>query len=100
MVEVLTWNDYGESHYVGPIKGSQPNSQAWVDGFDHSAWLDLTKYFALAYKNGGYPNVTNDNIYMWARPHAKNATASSDPVGQPTNFEVVRHFDLNICAGS
>ncbi|THH03990.1 hypothetical protein EW145_g5848 [Phellinidium pouzarii] len=88
MVEVLTWNDYGESHYVGPIKGSQPNSQAWVDGFDHSAWLDLTKYFSLAYKNGKYPVVANDNIYMWARPHAKNAIASSDPIGKPNNFGV------------
>lgn len=34
-VEIITWNDYGESHYVGPIEGDQPNSQAWVDGFDH-----------------------------------------------------------------
>lgn len=27
--------DYGESHYIGPIEGAQPNSNAWVDGFDH-----------------------------------------------------------------
>ena len=33
--EVVTWNDYGESHYVGPIEGIQPMSQSWVDGFDH-----------------------------------------------------------------
>ena len=25
LVEVITWNDYGESHYVGPIAGAQPN---------------------------------------------------------------------------
>lgn len=36
VVEVITWNDYGESHYIGPIEGSQPNSQAWVDGMDHT----------------------------------------------------------------
>ena len=35
-VEVNTWNDYGESHYVGPIEGIQPMSQQWVDGFDHT----------------------------------------------------------------
>lgn len=34
-VEIVTWNDFGESHYIGPIHGAQPNSQAWVDGFDH-----------------------------------------------------------------
>jgi len=31
----MTSPDYGESHYIGPIEGAQPNSQAWVNGFDH-----------------------------------------------------------------
>ncbi len=35
LIELLTWNDYGESHYIAPVKGDQPNSQAWVDGFAH-----------------------------------------------------------------
>lgn len=35
LVEVITWNDYGESHYVGPIHGDQPGSEEWVNGFDH-----------------------------------------------------------------
>ena len=52
IVQIISWNgpwpnewrasnidpyspDYGESHYIGPIAGAQPNSQAWVDGFDH-----------------------------------------------------------------
>lgn len=28
--------DYGESHYIGPIRADQPDSHAWVDGFDHN----------------------------------------------------------------
>lgn len=88
MVEVITWNDYGESHYIGPIKGAQPNSQAWVNGFDHQAWLHLTKYFATAYKTGSFPTITNDAVYVWARPHPKNANAP-DSVGKPANFEVL-----------
>ena len=35
LVEIVTWNDYGESHYVGPVEGVQPMSQSWVNGFDH-----------------------------------------------------------------
>jgi hypothetical protein len=55
LVQVLTWStsrmmaspachmvlslscadDYGESHYIGPIEGAQPMSEAWVNGFDH-----------------------------------------------------------------
>lgn len=36
IVQIVTWNDYGESHYVGPIKGAQPNSEAWTSGMDHT----------------------------------------------------------------
>jgi hypothetical protein len=28
-------DDYGESHYIGPIAGAQPMSEGWVNGFDH-----------------------------------------------------------------
>ena len=90
MVEILTWNDYGESSYIGPIKGEQPNSQAWVNGFNHTAFLDLTKYFVSAYKNGAYPPVQEDKIYLWARPHPKDATAQSDSVGKPRDADIVR----------
>lgn len=87
IVECLTWNDYGESHYLGPIEGDQPNSQAWVDGFDHTGWLNLTSYYATAFKTGSYPAVTKDQIVMWSRPHPALATAP-DPVGQPQNFQI------------
>lgn len=37
LVQLLTWNDYGESHYLGPIKGSQAGSDAWTNGYDHQS---------------------------------------------------------------
>lgn len=86
LVEILTWNDYGESHYVGPIKGAQPNSQAWTDGMDHTAWLTLTKYYSTAFKTGSYPAITQDSLVMWSRPHPTNAQAQADSVPPPTNF--------------
>ena len=81
--------DYGESHYIGPIKGAQPNSQAWVDGFDHLPWLKLAGYFARAFKEGVYPRIEEDQIYMWARPHPKDAEAVGDKVPRPRNWELV-----------
>ncbi|KAF9013289.1 glycosyl hydrolase family 71-domain-containing protein [Cyathus striatus] len=87
IVQVLTWNDYGESHYVGPIKGAQPNSQSWTDGMDHTGWLNMTAYYANAFKTGSFPDIEKDQIYMWSRPHPSQATAQ-DPVGQPANFEL------------
>ncbi|KAL0961058.1 hypothetical protein HGRIS_006046 [Hohenbuehelia grisea] len=89
IVQVLTWNDYGESHYIGPIKGAQPNSQAWVDGFDHTGWLEMTGYYATAFKTGAFPAIEKDRIYMWARSHPTRAQAP-DPVGPPSNFELAQ----------
>jgi len=88
IVEIISWNDYGESHYVGPIKGAQPNSQAWTNGMNHTAWLELTQYYATAYKTGQYPTIEKDQIFMWSRPHSANAQ-SPDPVPQPTNFQIL-----------
>ena len=87
IVQVLTWNDYGESHYMAPIHGAQPNSEAWTDGMDHSGWLELNQYYATAFKTGSFPAIETDKIIMWSRPHATKAT-SPDPIPQPTNFEI------------
>lgn len=91
IVEVITWNDYGESHYIGPIEGAQPNSQAWVDGFDHQGWLEMTKYYATAFKQGSYPSITQDKVFLWARPHPRDAVAP-DHVPRPTNAELTDDF--------
>ncbi|TFK74654.1 glycoside hydrolase family 71 protein [Pluteus cervinus] len=88
IVQVISWNDYGESHYIGPIKGAQPNSQAWVDGFSHEPWLYLNRYFATWFKEGHPPKITKDQIFMWARPHPKYAH-SRESVPRPNNWELV-----------
>lgn len=88
MAEILTWNDYGESSYIGPITGALPSgSNAWVDGFDHESINILTKYYATAFKTGSYPTITEDSIIMWSRPHPHDATASADSVGKPTGWD-------------
>ncbi|TFK24976.1 glycoside hydrolase [Coprinopsis marcescibilis] len=88
IAQVLTWNDYGESHYIGPVKGGIPNSQAWTDNMPHTAWLDLTRYYATAFKTGSYPAVQKDQIFVWSRPHARDAS-SPDSVARPANYEVL-----------
>ncbi|KAF9467374.1 glycoside hydrolase family 71 protein [Collybia nuda] len=86
-VQVISWNDYGESHYIGPIKGAQPNSQAWVNGYPHTSWLVLNQYFARAFRTGKYPEIKTDRIFMWARPHAKNAIAK-ERVPRPEHWQL------------
>jgi hypothetical protein len=76
--------DYGESHYIGPIAGDQPNSEAWVNGFDHSAFLAVNKYYSAAFKTGKYPTISCDVVYLMARPHDNRAVGTNDPAGPPT----------------
>lgn len=52
----------------------------------------MTSYYATAFKTGTYPTITEDKIYMWSRPHPKDAEASNDSIGKPNNFDMVRHL--------
>lgn len=85
-VEMITWNDYGESDYFGPVKGAQPAGTTWATGFPHSAWSQMSQYYITAFKTGSYPAITKDVIYFWARPHPASATASHDPLPRPSGY--------------
>ncbi|TRM68935.1 glycoside hydrolase family 71 protein [Schizophyllum amplum] len=87
IVQVISWNDYGESHYIAPVRGAQPNSQAWVDGFPHDPWMTLTAYFARAFRDGHAPPILRDRIFMWARPHPRDAPAD-ETIPRPANWEL------------
>jgi glucan endo-1,3-alpha-glucosidase len=88
LVTAIPGQDYGESHYLAPVRGAQPNSQAWVDGFPHTPWLVLNAYFVRAFKEGRMPPIEHDQVFVWARPHPKDATAL-DPVPRPRDWELV-----------
>ncbi|EGN97109.1 glycoside hydrolase family 71 protein [Serpula lacrymans var. lacrymans S7.3] len=70
VVQIISWNDYGESHYVGPMEGSLAGSQAWTDGFDHQEWLTLMRLYpamAEAPDPVGVPmNAAYTQDYLWA----------------------------------
>ncbi|KAF8600437.1 glycoside hydrolase family 71 protein, partial [Ceratobasidium sp. AG-I] len=86
-VEVATWNDYGESHYIGPMTGLAPAGATYVTPKnDHQAWADYTWYYATWWKSGAAPTIATDRVYMWARPHPKSASiCSTDGVGAVNN---------------
>ncbi|KAF9479532.1 glycoside hydrolase family 71 protein [Pholiota conissans] len=86
LVEIITWNDYGESHYIGPIEGAQPHSESWTNGFDHRGWLDLAQYYITAFKTGNYPSIKKDRVFLWGRLYPKNAN-TGDPIGRPDHSE-------------
>ncbi|KAI0661915.1 glycosyl hydrolase family 71-domain-containing protein [Cubamyces menziesii] len=91
IAEIVTWNDFGESHYIGPIEGNLPSgSEVWTTGFDHQGFLQITNHFATWFKTGTEPPITTDQLVMWARPHPKDATPSNDPLAAPSNFQLTQ----------
>ncbi|KAJ5095816.1 alpha-1,3-glucanase/mutanase [Penicillium alfredii] len=96
-VEIITWNDYGESHYIGPLSSphSDDGASKWVMDMPHTGWLEMSKPFIKAYKAGA-PSadhyVTEDKLVYWYRPTPKNAkcnTGDTTPDGTDTMQDAV-----------
>lgn len=68
LVEILTWNDYGESHYIGPIYPSGIPRGAWyVNGMPHTGWLAMLPHYIDAYKAGSMSSLAGkpEKISFW-----------------------------------
>ena len=94
-VEILTWNDYGESHYVGPLssKHTDDGNSKWVNDMPHNGWLDMAKPFIAAYKAGSSsPDdyITSDQLVYWYRPTPGAVNCDSTDTtagGKPTGWD-------------
>ncbi|KAJ7677688.1 glycoside hydrolase [Mycena polygramma] len=96
LVELITWNDFGESHYIGPLHPERPSVYApsgdpdgaiqWAAGFPHDAWRKIITPYIAAYKNGGPVTISPDqeNIVYWYRPHPKGLSCPDPFLGPPT----------------
>jgi glucan endo-1,3-alpha-glucosidase len=106
-VEVLTWNDAGESHYVGDFWQEQiagTDEGAYTDGYDHTGWQQVIKPFITAFKNNATdisqikPDGDSPVGALWYRPLLTSASCSSSITnyqqGQDAvNFAVVLPSD-------
>lgn len=99
-VEIISWNDYGESHYVGPLSSPHldDGNSKWVNDMPHDGWLELSKPFIAAYKDGASSvddYITDDKIVYWYRRTLASLdcddtdTASGKPDGYETMPDVV-----------
>lgn len=65
----MTWNDYGEAHYIGPIYTDAEipaGSAVYVDNMPHESWRDFLPYYISAYKGTTF-NITRDQMQFWYR---------------------------------
>lgn len=95
MVEIITWNDFGESHYIGPLHpenedvyaGGPTGAVKWTRGMPHDGLRDVAKAYIKAFKAGEKSvTVDADELVYYYRPSPKGATCS-DPVEKPNGFD-------------
>ncbi|KAF2667664.1 putative glucan endo-1,3-alpha-glucosidase agn1 precursor [Microthyrium microscopicum] len=97
-IELVTWNDFGESHYLGPVfqpgvpTGAGTDATAYVDGMPHEGWMELLPYYVSAYKNGSIPVQQTDKLVYWYRRTPKSA---GSPGGVLGGFPYGAQFDPN-----
>ncbi|KAJ4358828.1 hypothetical protein N0V85_009509, partial [Neurospora sp. IMI 360204] len=54
LLQIITWNDFAESHYISDLVPSQilPEAQSYVEGFDHGGFRAVLPWYVRAYKLG------------------------------------------------
>ncbi|KAH8925777.1 glycoside hydrolase family 71 protein [Atractiella rhizophila] len=96
-VEIITWNDAGESHYFGNV---WPESIAgsvigqYTDGYPHDGWQAVLSSFITAYKAGSTSTsslvpTTSASVVgtFWYRPLLRSATCNGDSLGKPSGWQ-------------
>ncbi|KAF9889444.1 hypothetical protein FE257_007346 [Aspergillus nanangensis] len=74
-VEIISWNDFGESHYVGPIHDDSLGVFYWSGApFDyakdmpHDGWREFLPYIIDLWKNGGKDaEIETEGLVSWYR---------------------------------
>lgn len=92
IIELLTWNDFCESHYIRDLPSSSTSATDYADlgemgnyvkDMNHAPWRIIAKYYISWWKTGKAPAITMDQVVFWYRTHPKDASCyygSSTPV--------------------
>ena len=90
-VEVISWNDYGESHYIGPLNekgygvftsGKAPYNYA--RGMPHDGWR-LHLPYVIDYYKTGTTNMTEESLVVWYRTEVGNSCSGGNTTGFTTS---------------
>ncbi|KAI3319431.1 carbohydrate-binding module family 24 protein [Xylariaceae sp. AK1471] len=86
-VEIVTWNDYGESHYIGPLHDSEfglfTYGQApfnYAANMPHDGWRDFLPYLIQQYKTGS-ATISKEGLTTWYRRNPNTACSAGDVTG-------------------
>ncbi|EON97526.1 putative alpha- -glucanase protein [Phaeoacremonium minimum UCRPA7] len=84
-LEIITWNDYGESHYIGPLSSKHwdDNSSKFVNDMPHDANNDSGNYFMG--RPNGYESMQDAVFIVSLLTSAGTVTVTSGKNSQTFN---------------
>ncbi|KAJ5720907.1 uncharacterized protein N7483_008841 [Penicillium malachiteum] len=86
-VEVISWNDFGESHYIGPLNskgygvftsGKAPYNYA--ENMPHDGWRLHLPYVIDTYRTG-MTNMTEESLVVWYRTEVGSSCSGGNTTG-------------------
>ncbi|KAM3089271.1 hypothetical protein ACMFMG_000875 [Clarireedia jacksonii] len=96
---IVTWNDWGESSYIGPLVSTEEVPAAslkYVQDMPHESLLNFLPYYISQYK-GQKTNLTTDSMQYWYRTsHAANG-ATGGVLGNNPNQGQAKYSPNVIC---
>jgi glucan endo-1,3-alpha-glucosidase len=81
-VELVTWNDWGESTYIAQYGPPASVSLGWGGAgklLDHTAYLKASQYFIKWFKSGKKPDVVDDELFYFYRLHPADLNSAVTP---------------------
>ncbi|MCJ1230621.1 hypothetical protein MMC12_007295 [Toensbergia leucococca] len=85
-IELVTWNDWGESSYLGPADTAESVPTAYWDTLDHSAFLKMAAVFIKAYKAGETSvsiSAEDEDVFFFYRLQPATTLGSQDTLPLP-----------------
>jgi hypothetical protein len=110
-LEIISWNDWGESHYISPLGSPHldDGNSKWTNDMPHDGFLQMAKPYISAFKAGSKTVdsfIQSDQIIYWYRPTLRSAScdttdtcekpwSGSTPnpnyfVGKPNGYETMQ----------
>ncbi|KAK1445514.1 glycosyl hydrolase family 71 [Colletotrichum cuscutae] len=84
-VQIISWNDYGESHHIGPIRDHalvafDTGKAPYMYSLDHHGWRVFLPFAIDRYKNSK-ATITYEGVSFWYRPTPKGACSTGGTTG-------------------
>ncbi|KAK2599427.1 hypothetical protein N8I77_011181 [Diaporthe amygdali] len=97
-VQIISWNDFGESHYIGPLHSSPAMTTGalydYVSTMPHEGWRNVLPAFISMYKNGT-SDVTQESLTAYYTPErGSNCSAANTTLNTVTHSQTEYSVDL------